>query len=101
MNIQTQISRIQMILGHPAMKTCLDCGKVYLPMNKITLHLCPFCQTEEIKEIEAGEFKIDSEEVSIENEDLPLFDDYKGSSYHLHAKKANEKAKIARQIKRK
>lgn len=62
--MNNQIARIQMILGHPSMITCFDCNKTYLPMNKITLHLCPFCKCDEINEIKKGEFRIDIEEVS-------------------------------------
>ena len=53
----TQINRIQMILGHPSMKTCLDCGFVYLPMNEITRHLCPKCQDDEIQGLSEEEEK--------------------------------------------
>lgn len=52
---EQQIDRIKMIMGNPAMKTCLDCGKVYLPMNSLTNHLCPFCQADEIQALESGE----------------------------------------------
>ena len=31
---------------------CLDCGFKYIPMNEITVHLCPRCQGEEIDNLE-------------------------------------------------
>ena len=83
MNIQTQISRIQQIMGHPSMVTCFECKKVYLPMNEITLHLCPFCQKEEIEEVKEGMLKIELEEVSTENDDLVLFDNPQSPIHRL------------------
>ncbi len=74
MDIQSQISRIQLIMGHPAMKTCLDCNKVYMPMNAITNHLCPFCEVDKIEEVKAGILNVEIEEVSTDNDDLELFD---------------------------
>lgn len=103
MNIQTQISRIQLILGHPAMKTCLDCSKVYLPMNAITNHLCPFCQAKEIEEVKAGILAIEIEEVSTENDDLVLFDKpFKDKEERSEkAKIGAKKSQIAKKISQK
>lgn len=102
MNTQTQISRIQLILGHPSMKTCLDCGFVYLPMNAITNHLCPKCQAEEIEEVKAGILTIQVEEVSTENDDLMLFDkpfkdkEERSQKAKIGAKKAQLSKKLSK-----
>jgi uncharacterized OB-fold protein len=54
--IEEQVNRIKLIMerGGKNFITCDDCGKVYLPMNKITLHLCPFCKQDAILNLEAG-----------------------------------------------
>lgn len=54
----TQIQRIQMILGHPSVKTCFDCGFKYIPMNSITNHLCPNCQDDEIQGLSEEKEKV-------------------------------------------
>ena len=74
MNTQQQISRIQLIMGHSAFKTCLDCGFKYIPTNAITNHLCPKCQAQEIEEVKAGLLVQEIEEVNNDNADLVLFD---------------------------
>ncbi len=74
MNTNEQIKRIQLIMGHPSMVTCFDCSKVYLPMNKITKYLCPYCQQKEIEEVKSGKLELDIEMVSTDNDDLLLFD---------------------------
>jgi len=91
MTTQEQIERIKMIMGHPSMKTCLDCSKVYLPMSEITLHLCPFCEADKIEEVKAGILKVEIEQVSNDNDDLLLFDN---DMPEEQRKERSDKAKI-------
>ena len=97
--MNTQIERISRILGHPAMKTCFDCSKVYLPMNEITFHLCPFCQVDEIEEVKKGELKVILEEVSNDNDDMILFDNPESPAFRLKRSKGLEKSIVSKKIK--
>lgn len=103
--MKNQISRIQRILGHPAMKTCLDCNKVYLPMNKITNILCPFCEVDAIADVLNNKDNLDYEEVSFDNEDLNIYEHFsipekKKIEYAQKAKKGAIKSRISKKIKR-
>lgn len=50
-NLKLELARISAILGNPNVIHC-DCGLSYVPMDQVTLHLCPNCKQNEILDLD-------------------------------------------------